>query len=104
MKTLKIKMTTVALAMTLAACGNDRPAPARPPPPKPAVTAAAAEAKETPAVSSVNYSYNPVAKRDPFRSPLEEMQRSRNEGPQQSCSDPLCAWDLDQLKLVAVVT
>ena len=105
MKTLKFKMTTVALAaVTLAACGGQSSAPPRPPPPKPAVTAAATETKEAQVVSPVNYSYNPVGKKDPFRSPLDEMARSRSESPAQACNEPLCAWDLDQLKLVAVVT
>ena len=45
---------------------------------------------------------NPLGKRDPFRSPLGESQ-TRPEG-SQVCSEPLCQWDLDQLKLVAVVT
>ncbi|WP_224366861.1 pilus assembly protein PilP [Hyalangium versicolor] len=103
MKTLKFKMTTVALALTLAACGKEKPAAARPAPPKP-VAAAAAETKDAPVESSVNYSYNPVGKRDPFRSPLEELGRSRNETQVQACNEPLCAWDIDQLKLVAVVT
>ncbi|WP_224243981.1 pilus assembly protein PilP [Hyalangium gracile] len=103
MKTLKFKMTTVALALTLAACGGKQSAAPRPPPPKPPATTAAAP-KDAQAESSVNYSYNPVGKRDPFRSPLEELGRSRNEGQVQQCGEPLCAWDLDQLKLVAVVT
>lgn len=104
MKTLKFKMTTVALALTLAACGNDSPPPARPPAAKPAVAVAATETKEAPVESSVNYSYNPVGKRDPFRSPLEELSRTRTDSQVQSCNEALCAWDLDQLKLVAVVT
>ncbi|MFL5349442.1 MAG: pilus assembly protein PilP [Hyalangium sp.] len=105
MKTLKFKITTVALAMlTLAACGgNEHAAPvARPPPPK--QVAAATETKEAPAGSSVNYSYNPVGKRDPFRSPIDELSHTRTDAQVQSCNEPLCAWDLDQLKLVAVVT
>jgi type IV pilus assembly protein PilP len=103
MKTPKFKMTTIALALTLAACGNSKPAPARPPAPKPPAPTAAAEAKDVPAESSLNYSYNPVGKRDPFRSP-EESGRNRPDVQLQPCSEPLCAWDLDQLKLVAVVT
>lgn len=104
MKTLKFKMTTAALALTVAACGGSQSAaPARPTPAKPA-TAAAAAKKDAPVESSVNYSYNPVGKRDPFRSPLEELVRTNTSTQVSSCSDPLCAWDLDQLKLVAVVT
>lgn len=49
------------------------------------------------------YAYNPVGKRDPFRSPLEELS-AQNPNQASTCTDPLCQWDLDQLKLVAVVT
>jgi type IV pilus assembly protein PilP len=104
MKTLKFKITTVALALTVAACGGSKPAAsARPTPAKPAASAAAAS-KEAPVESAVNYAYNPVGKRDPFRSPLEELARTNTSTQVSSCNEPLCAWDLDQLKLVAVVT
>jgi type IV pilus assembly protein PilP len=107
MKTLKFKMTTAALALTLVACGGQQSAPPPPKPAnKPAATAAAATAqtKEAVAESSVTYSYNLVGKRDPFRSPLEELRGTQKNQVETSCSEPLCAWDLDQLKLVAVVT
>jgi type IV pilus assembly protein PilP len=104
MKTLKFKMTTVALALSVAACGGSQSAtPARPTTAKPATTAAAPKPAAT-VESSVNYSYNPVGKRDPFRSPLEELVRTNTQTPQTACDQPLCQWDLDQLKLVAVVT
>jgi len=48
------------------------------------------------------YSYNPLAKRDPFRSSVEEV-RAPN-GANTICREPLCQWDLDQLTLVGVVT
>ena len=107
MKTLKLKMSMVALALTVAACGGSKPASSsRPKPAKPAATAAAtADAKKETAVESlVNYAYNPVGKRDPFRSPIEELSRTTNATQVTACNEPLCAWDLDQLKLVAVVT
>lgn len=104
MKTLKFKMTTVALALSVAACGGS-PQPAAPTKPVAAKPAAAAAPKPAAAVeSSVNYSYNPVGKRDPFRSPLEELQRTTSNTVATTCDQPLCQWDLDQLKLVAVVT
>lgn len=104
MKTLKFKMITVALALTLAACSEkSKPAP-RPAPAKPTAAASAAAAQDATVQSSVNYSYNPVGKRDPFRSPLEDLVRTRQDTQISSCNEPLCAWDLDQLKLVAVVT
>lgn len=105
MKTLKFKMTTAALAFSLVACGGQKPAPPPPKPTtKPATTAATADAKEAAAESSVTYSYNLVGKRDPFRSPLEELRGTQKSQVETSCAEPLCAWDLDQLKLVAVVT
>jgi len=103
MKTLKFKMTTVALALTVAACGGSQSAaPSRPTAAKPAATAAPKAAATV--ESSVNYSYNPVGKRDPFRSPLEELVRTNTSTQNTTCDQPLCQWDLDQLKLVAVVT
>lgn len=106
MKTLKYKMTTAALALSLVACGGGQkaPAPARPTPAKPATTAAASAKKDPVVESSVNYTYNPVGKRDPFRSPIEDLKGSKQETVVTSCSEPLCLWDIDQLKLVAVVT
>jgi type IV pilus assembly protein PilP len=48
------------------------------------------------------YSYNPLAKRDPFRSLVEEFRPPSGEN--SVCNEPLCRWDLDQLTLVGVVT
>ncbi|WXH31348.1 hypothetical protein WA016_05324 [Myxococcus stipitatus] len=106
----KATMTTAALALTLAAC-EDAP---RPPPPAAAAPARAAAAPAVPAETATAveasagpayvYSYNPVGKRDPFRSPLEELGRQGQQNPVTTCTEPLCAFDLDQLKLVAVVT
>ena len=63
--------------------------------------APAEEKKSEEAVSFV-YAYNPLGKRDPFRSPVLDRVRV-NEGTA-SCNEPLCMWDLDQLTLTAVVT
>jgi type IV pilus assembly protein PilP len=104
MKTFKATMTIAALA--LAAC-EDAP----PPPPPPAAAAASAAAEAAPAAevpvaaqapAPYVYTYNPVGKRDPFRSPVEELPLVIPT--LSTCNEPLCAFDLDQLKLVAVVT
>ncbi len=106
MKTFKATMTTAMLALALAAC-DEAPAPA-PPAAKPkavapaAVQAAPSEAEATKAPAYA-YSYNPVGKRDPFRSPIEEI-NPVDSNRVAACNEPLCAFDLDQLKLVAVVT
>jgi type IV pilus assembly protein PilP len=97
-----------ALASLLAACGDD-PAPAAPaaaaPKPK-AAAPAAAPAGSTAEASQYVYSYNPVAKRDPFRSPLGDEKPKPGEAgaAAEVCPEPLCAFDLEQLALVAVVS
>ncbi|NVJ06981.1 pilus assembly protein PilP [Myxococcus sp. AM001] len=106
MKTFKATMTTAMLALALAAC-DETPSPA-PKAAKPKA-AAAAPVKESPVEAVAQtapayaYTYNPVGKRDPFRSPIEDL-GPVNANPVSACSEPLCAFDLDQLKLVAVVT
>jgi type IV pilus assembly protein PilP len=111
MKTFKATMTTAALALALGAC-DDAPRPPAPAAAPPVAAAAAAPAAEAPAAAAevpvpapppYVYTYNPVGKRDPFRSPVDEL-GPVNPGPVSSRNEPLCAFDLDQLKLVAVVT
>jgi len=98
-----------ALAAVLAAagCGEDSPAPATAAPAaapkKTGPVSAAPEAAAAPVVP-YQYAYNPLGKRDPFRSPLEELRQGGQGTQLESCNEPLCQWDLDQLVLVAVVT
>jgi type IV pilus assembly protein PilP len=109
MKPLTIAALGVALA--LAAC-DDGGGSARPlPPMKPAarapaagVPAAAAEATAVRPASGTDYvyAYNPLGKRDPFRSPEELKRAAGAEGA--PCKELLCQWDLEQLALKAVVT
>ncbi|ATB27983.1 pilus assembly protein PilP [Melittangium boletus] len=108
MKTIHSMLMSGALALSLAGCGEDAP----PPPPPPVAKPAQAEAPKpkpaetTATASTYVYNYNPVGKRDPFRSPIEDMVRESptagSSGP--PCNEALCQWDIDQLKLVAVVT
>jgi type IV pilus assembly protein PilP len=70
--------------------------------PKPAAKASKATVPEpavTPPPEEV-YSYSAVGKRDPFRSPLDDLIIQSQSDSQ--C--PLCKWEIDQLRLVAVVT
>lgn len=97
-------IAVLAAAALLSACGGDRPAAAPPPPAKKAAPKETAAAPATPAAPAYVYSYNPVAKRDPFRSPVEEIRAPGNTPGEVVCTDPLCQYDLDQLTLVAVVT
>jgi type IV pilus assembly protein PilP len=92
------------VAVALVGCGGE-PAPAarapvphrKAPKPEPVKTETAVDGPK------YIYAYNPVGKRDPFRSPLEELS-AQNPNQASTCTEPLCQWDLDQLKLVAVVT
>ncbi|MBS2026773.1 MAG: pilus assembly protein PilP [Deltaproteobacteria bacterium] len=105
-------LLTLLLPATLAACGNDAPRPApkpaaaAPAAPKPAETAAATPAASGDAAPAFVYAYIPSGKRDPFRNPLDELSANDRNGAviQTACNAPLCKWDLDQLKLVGVVS
>ncbi|RKH98759.1 hypothetical protein D7Y27_22940 [Corallococcus sp. AB004] len=105
MKTFKSTMTVAVMALTLSAC-EDTPKASPPAPPKAAAPAPApvAEKTEASAAPMFVYTYSPVGKRDPFRSPLEELGPVARDAPERACNEPLCVFDLDQLKLVAVVT
>jgi type IV pilus assembly protein PilP len=101
------KLVLLAVLAALgSACGGEAPAPA------PATTPAAApkaDAKKedvpVDAPPPAEYAYSAVGKRDPFRSFFEDYATASeaNAGVAERCG-PLCRWDLEQLKLVAVVS
>lgn len=102
-------LSTLRLALPLLAVGLGCGEP--PPPPKPAAAAAPAkkkveEAAPAPEAPAVEYGYNPIGKRDPFRSSsLDRL--TTNDGAKLDevvCAEPLCQFDLDDLKVVAVVS
>jgi len=98
-----------ALAAVLVAAGCGESSPAATVAPAAAPSKRASSASATPDVSATptaayQYAYNPLGKRDPFRSPLEELRQGSQGAQLESCNEPLCQWDLDQLVLVAVVT
>lgn len=108
MKTFHSMFMSGALALALAGCGEEEaPPPPAAMPKRPQAEAPKEKAPETlVAGPAYVYSYNPVGRRDPFRSPIQDMVRENPQtGPQMTaCNEPLCQWDIDQLKLVAVVT
>ena len=99
-------MLRLALPLLAAglACGEP------PPPPKPAVAAPTKkkidEAPPAQAASApVEYGYNPIGKRDPFRSTsLDRLTSSEGAKDEVVCAEPLCQFDLDDLRVVAVVS
>ena len=99
------QLAAVLAALALvAACGGSSSAP----PPTPAQAAKAAVAKPPPppeaaAPAAPTYVYNPIGKRDPFRSPEAEP-AAQAALANTVCNEPLCRFDIDQLTLVAVVS
>lgn len=79
-----------------AANGQQPPAPSSPDP----APASAPPSGETAAEGEIAYAYSPIGKRDPFRSPLEEFNRE-DQGQQLT---ELQRFEIDQLKLVAIVS
>ncbi|MEQ9500870.1 MAG: pilus assembly protein PilP [Deltaproteobacteria bacterium] len=74
------------------------PAADTPPPPPPPAAAVGEGGEED--VSEIAYAYSPIGKRDPFRSLFDQLQRE--EQTQQLTE--LQKFELDQLKLVAIVS
>ncbi len=114
MNRMFLAASVLAALLALAACGSDAPAKAAP---KAAAAAPVDPAAKPDAGLTVDggvavvaevaeYVYSPVAKRDPFRSYFDEapvQAEVKAETPTAHCG-PICGWELEQLKLVAVVT
>ena len=100
--TRPLRIVVVALASLAAACGEPKstasrtaaPAAARPAPAPAAPASAAPEAE---------VAYSSVGKRDPFKSFLGDLRTSAGAVVTR-CNTPLGRFELDQLRLVAVVT
>lgn len=97
------RVSTLLLALTLVAgCGGSpKPAPVAPAALQAPTAAAPAAAAEKPVAAE--WSYTSVGKRDPFRSFLTELENTGQAGPNR-CPTPLGRFEIEQLRLVAVIT
>ena len=104
--------TSLLVTVTLlCACGGAaKPAPAARPEAQPARAAAPAPTNAAPAASAAqakpaepDWVYSSVGKRDPFRNFFAELEREKGSL-QTRCATPLGRFELEQLKVVAVVT
>lgn len=87
------------VAVLTTACGAERPPAAdTPTPPKEKTKKPKAKGAEV----DPDYVYSPVGKRDPFR-PYLDRTRPPSDQVDPSCG-PLCTWELEQLRVVAVVS
>ncbi|HLL54149.1 MAG TPA: pilus assembly protein PilP, partial [Myxococcaceae bacterium] len=82
------------------ACSSGAPAPvvSAAPARAAAVSAAPTPEQARPAPAPV-YTYTPAGKRDPFRGAFEPT-----PDPFPSCLEPLCRYDLDELKLAGIIS
>lgn len=116
-------MGALALVPFFLACGDEPPKRAAPPPPTPgtatpavgATTAAEAEAaidaetakpEDVEEVVEAEYVYNPIGKRDPFRSPFVDVVVAVPTGGKEPGRPrgPLQLWGVEQLALRATIT
>lgn len=100
---LKFSLSAVLLGGVLSGCEDEAPPP---PPPAVARKKAPVEAAPVVAATQIDYVYNAINKRDPFRGMTLDTPRTGpvDGAPTQSCDDPLCQLDLDELTVVAVVS
>ncbi len=103
-------MFALLSAAAIVSCGDEPAASVAAPPvatPKPRIAevVAASDAGTTGESVQYLYNYNPVGKRDPFRSPIDEPKKTGElAAGDVGCPEPLCQFDLEQLTLVAVVS
>ena len=103
------RLLLLATAAALAACGGSNPAPSRPagaavatlaaPAPPPAA-AAGGDAKKP---ADPEWTYSSAGKRDPFRTFLADIDKSQS-GIVTRCPTPLGRFEIEQLRVVAVIT
>jgi len=95
------RLAALLALLALAACGSK-------PPPRPAAVArpatpAPVAAAPTALPEAPEWAYSSVGKRDPFRSFLAEIEVSA-QAVASRCATPLGRFELEQLKLAAVIT
>jgi len=95
-------LALAAAAALAAACGESRPPPRPAAAPAPAAKAAAAPAAPAKGPEA-EVAYSSVGKRDPFKSFLADLRAT--SGPVVTrCNTPLGRFEIDQLRLVAIIT
>lgn len=109
MRTIRLLPAALA-ALALAGCEDAPKAPPMPAPvakPKPraepkADAQQAVEGEQAPIVAE--YVYTPIGKRDPFRSFFDSFEPAEPQQRVEGDCGLLCQWEIDQLRLVAVVS
>lgn len=101
------KAVALSGVFALTACDDAPAAASGPAVPAPAAKKKVEAAAPVVVTSQVDYVYNAINKRDPFRGTLIDTRETRSDqqgGNAPPCDDPLCQLDLDELTVVAVVS
>ncbi len=102
---VRVHPAVLAAARILAGgCGDSKPPPPPAAAPRPPVAAPALAAEPKPEAPVQEWAYSSVGKRDPFRSYLADIAAQAKDSIATRCTTPLGRFDVEQLKLVAVVT
>ncbi len=97
-------LTAFVGLVAVVGCGEEPKAAPAPAPTTKRVAAVAAYDAGVDATPYL-YSYNPIAKRDPFRGMnIDDVGGPAKEEKVDTCDEPLCQFDIDELTLVAVVS
>jgi type IV pilus assembly protein PilP len=100
-----VHLVALLSAALTTGCGAQSKAPAHPAAPAKPPPAAPATAAEPKAEAPVQeWAYSSAGKRDPFRSFLADVDSVAARAVMTTCATPLGRFELEQLKLVAVVT
>ncbi len=100
--TRPLRRAALLALLFVAACGESKSTAPRSTAARPAAAPAAAPAPAAPSPEA-ELAYSSVGKRDPFKSFLGEL-RASTGAVVTRCSTPLGRFELDQMRLVAVVT
>jgi type IV pilus assembly protein PilP len=106
MRRTPVLVAALVAAALAAGCDEAKKPLTRPPPPPPPVAAVvppAAKLDASAQPAATEWSYSSVGKRDPFRSFLADL-ASAERGAATRCATALGRFEIEQLKLVAVVT
>lgn len=103
------RLSALLVSLVLVACGESSSTPTTVAlPPVPRKVADAGVVLSTTASEPYQYTYVAMGKRDPFRNQSLESAPGPNSAENRPgievCEEPLCQFDLDELRLVAVVS
>lgn len=99
----RVHYSALAAALALAACSEAKKPPPRPSAPVAVPAMPAPTTAAQPQTAPAEWVYSSVGKRDPFKSFLSEAE-SAGQTIASRCATPLGRFEVDQLRLVAVVT